>query len=54
MVVEYIHLVSAVPFILRLTVSEPFLEPFLGILADFDPIFPISSHGKPHVPSDGV
>ena len=47
MVLEYIHSVSVVPSILVLTVSEPFLEPFLGILTDFDPIFPISSHGKP-------
>ena len=32
MVLEYIHSVSVVPSILVLTVSEPFLEPFLGIL----------------------
>jgi hypothetical protein len=36
MVVEYIHLVSAVPSILALTVYEPFLEPFLGISAILD------------------
>jgi hypothetical protein len=36
MVVEYIHSVSAVPSTLVLTVSEPFLEPFLGISVILD------------------
>ena len=58
MVLEYIHLVSVVPSILVLTVSEPFLEPFLGISAILDRYSLFRATGNPlkapHVPSNGV
>jgi hypothetical protein len=58
MVVEYIHPVSAVPSILVLTVSEPFLEPFLGIWAILDrfSLFRATADplNTPCMPSDGV
>jgi len=38
MVLGYIHPVSDILSILVLIVSEPFLEPFLGIWTDFDSI----------------
>jgi hypothetical protein len=50
MVLEYTHLVSAVPSILILTIPEPFLSRFLSRFwgfQQFGPISPISSHGKP-------
>jgi hypothetical protein len=47
MVVEYIHPVSAVPPILVLAVSEPFLEPFLGISAILDRFSLFRATGNP-------
>ena len=62
MVVEYIHPMSAVPTILVLAVSEPFLSRFSSRFSGFRPILTRFSLFRatgnlpkaPHVPSDGV